>query len=267
MADHAYWLSGMRLRDGSGAAPLGSIDVRSHGFGVGDPVAGATQHGGGTLSPGTLGALAYTEQSKAWPAGPPAEAVADRLDIDVKNLTAVTIDPARARVDCDAQLAVKSDGPVTITLAGCRRTASFGGGASGSCDASRPPRASVSHVLLASRRRGLRFSGRAIAFRCAGGRAVRGKVRRVTVSISRASGKRCRFVGAGGRLGKPRSCARPVQLSTRMGRVRRGKYPWSYSSSVGLPRGTYTILVRSVDSRGKVGGRRGRFNRRTFAVR
>ena len=32
VADHAYWLSGLKLRDGSGAAPLGQVDARSEGL-------------------------------------------------------------------------------------------------------------------------------------------------------------------------------------------------------------------------------------------
>ena len=48
------------------------IDVRSRGFGVGDPTPGATQHGGGALGPGTLGELPYTEQSKSWGPAPKA---------------------------------------------------------------------------------------------------------------------------------------------------------------------------------------------------
>src|SRR3954471_6698480 len=96
VADHAYWLSGVKLRDGSGDAPLGTIDVRSRGFGVGDPPAQATAHGGGALGPGTLGELAYEEQSKQW--GPaPAESTLDVLEIDAKNVSAVTVHPARAR--------------------------------------------------------------------------------------------------------------------------------------------------------------------------
>ena len=33
-ADHAYWLSGIALRDSSGTAPLGTLDARSSGTGV-----------------------------------------------------------------------------------------------------------------------------------------------------------------------------------------------------------------------------------------
>src|SRR5205807_2069471 len=71
VADHAYWLGGLALRDSSGPAPLGLIDVRSEGFGVGDAAASATQAGAGTLTGGTLGALAYTRQYQAW-GSPPA---------------------------------------------------------------------------------------------------------------------------------------------------------------------------------------------------
>jgi hypothetical protein len=125
-ADHAYWLSGLRLRDASGDAPLGTIDVRSEGFGVGDPTAGPTQHGAGALTGGTLPAIAYTSQSRQWGPVPPA-LQRNRLDIKAENLSSVTIDPERARVSCSADLNVTTDGPLTVTLAGCGRSADFGG--------------------------------------------------------------------------------------------------------------------------------------------
>jgi hypothetical protein len=267
VADHAYWLSRLKLRDGSGAAALGTIDVRSHGFGVADPTPGSTQRGGDSLSGGTLPAIGYTEQSKDWGTAP-KEATADRLDIDAKNVSSVTIDPARARVDCDAQLAVKSDGPVTITLAGCGRRAGFGG-RSGSCDASRPPRANVSRRESSVTRRRIRLRGGAIAFRCTGKRAVPGKVRSVTVSVSRQVGLQCRFLTRSGQLSGPRSCSRPVQLRARLGRSRgRNKpVPWTFAAAVHLPPGRYAVAVRAVDPRGHAGGRRGRFSRTVFVVR
>ena len=51
-AGHAYWVYGVTLRESSGSDPLGTMDVRSQGFGVGDPVPGETQHGAGVLSGG-----------------------------------------------------------------------------------------------------------------------------------------------------------------------------------------------------------------------
>jgi hypothetical protein len=265
VANHAYWLSGLRVRDASGDAPFGTIDVRSHGFGLGDPVPGATQHSAGALGPGTLGELGFTEQSKAWGSAP-AESAIDVLDVRATNVRQVTIDPARARVDCDAQLDVKSDGPLAITLAGCGRKAVLGG-PHGSCDGSRPPGASVSAGGSRLARRRISLRGRAVAFRCAGGRSVAGTVKRVRVSVSQAVGLRCRFLKASGRLSGARSCSRPIRLPARLGRIRPGKVPWAFSRPVHLRRGSYKVAVAAVDARGRVGGRRGRFSTKSFVVR
>ena len=266
VADHAYWLSGLTCATASGDRAAGTDRRALARLRRRRPAPRRTQHGGGTLTGGSLPALAYTEQSKAWGATP-KEPTADVLDIDAKNVGAVTIDPARARVDCEAQLIVKSDGPVTVTLAGCGRKASLGG-KNGRCDASQTPRASVSRGSQVARRR-LSLRGRAVAFRCVGGRAVRGKVRRVYVSVSRRAGGlgQCRFLGGRGRLTAARSCARPVLLRARLGRFRPGKVPWTFSSKPHLARGRYTVSVRAVDARGKAGGVRGRFNKKTFVVR
>lgn len=51
-AGHAYWVYGVGLREVGGAAPLGTVDVRSRGFGTGDPPAQETQHGAGALTVG-----------------------------------------------------------------------------------------------------------------------------------------------------------------------------------------------------------------------
>src|SRR5206468_2059590 len=70
-ADHAYWVSGVAVRDATqpsssadnpNARPNGRVDVLSHGFGVGDPVPSGPQAGAGVLTGGNLPALAYTRQ-------------------------------------------------------------------------------------------------------------------------------------------------------------------------------------------------------------
>jgi predicted esterase len=124
VADHAYWLSGIRERDTTQAT--GTIDVFSHGFGTGDAAPSATQSGSGTLSGGTFPAIGYASTYKTW-APAPSIPVADVLDINATNVSAVTVYPARAHVDCNATLNVTTDGPLTVTLAGCANgTSSWG---------------------------------------------------------------------------------------------------------------------------------------------
>jgi len=76
-------------------------------------------HGAGVLTGGQIPAIPYTSQSKSWGAEP-AQAVGDSLDIAATNVSAVTIDAKRAKVKCNAQLNVTTDGPLTVTLADCK---------------------------------------------------------------------------------------------------------------------------------------------------
>ena len=128
-AGHAYWLYGVTLREPGGSAPLATADVRSLGFGRDDPPAGETTHGAGVLSGGTIPAIPYTSQAKAW--GPaPSAPVTDALDVQATNVAALSVDARRARVDCSAALHVSTDGPLKLTLTDCpggrSRTVSFG---------------------------------------------------------------------------------------------------------------------------------------------
>jgi predicted esterase len=125
VADHAYWLSGLELRDAGGEAPLGLVDARSAAFGEGDPPATPTQHTAGTLSGGNLGSMAYSEQSKAWGKAP-SRPERDVLRIEAENLSRIVVHPKRAELTCGAKLRVTTDGPLDVKLAGCDRTASFG---------------------------------------------------------------------------------------------------------------------------------------------
>jgi poly(3-hydroxybutyrate) depolymerase len=113
--DHAYWISAVSLRDTTpGAAPAkGVIDVRSHGFGVGDPSStpGATA---GAVPPFT-----YVETNRTWNA-PPAEPIANVADVALTNLGSARIDLARARLDPAATLTLPttSDGDAILHLDG-----------------------------------------------------------------------------------------------------------------------------------------------------
>jgi hypothetical protein len=117
-AGHAYWVYGVTLREAGGSAPLGSVDVRSQGFGVGDPVPSETSHGAGVLTGGQIPAIPYTSQARSWGAAP-EEAVRDGLVISATNVSHVSVDATRARVDCSAALSVSTDGPLKVTLADC----------------------------------------------------------------------------------------------------------------------------------------------------
>ena len=67
---------------------------------------------------GQIPAIPYTSQARAW--GPaPAAPVVDGLTLTATNLSTVTVDASRARVDCSAALQVTTDGPVKVTLTDC----------------------------------------------------------------------------------------------------------------------------------------------------
>ena len=129
-ADHAYWLSGITLRNGGGTAPLGTVDVLSQGFGVGDPTPSGVTNGAGVLIGGQA-PMPYTCESQSWgssaPAGTceagttagPATPVKDALDIEATNVSDVTVNARRARVTCDAQKNITSDGPITVHMVDC----------------------------------------------------------------------------------------------------------------------------------------------------
>ena len=113
--DHAYWVSGLTTR----GAAIGTIDVVSHGLGAGDGGVLPLQAGAGVLTGGALvPALPYTFETRD-PAPAPAAPVSDTIAVTATNIGALTIDPARAGVTCAAALVVQTDGPLTITLAGC----------------------------------------------------------------------------------------------------------------------------------------------------
>ncbi|HEX3589127.1 MAG TPA: hypothetical protein VHV74_05800 [Pseudonocardiaceae bacterium] len=117
-ANHAYWVSGLRVRDASVGNDLGTVDAFSHGFGLADPRPNPVQQTSGTSGP-----FVYTGQTRTWQ-DPKRVRATDELDVTLTNIAAVTIDPHRARIGCDVHLNVTSDGPATVTLAGCHRSVS-----------------------------------------------------------------------------------------------------------------------------------------------
>jgi hypothetical protein len=119
--DHVYWLGGLRLRDPAADGERGTVDVFSHGFGVTDAQPAPIQ-----ATSGASGPFSYTGTVESWL---PAEQIspADALDLSLSNISDVTVDVVRARVDCNVRLNVTSDGPATVRLAGCDRAVSVAG--------------------------------------------------------------------------------------------------------------------------------------------
>jgi hypothetical protein len=266
VANHAYWLSDIELSDSGGSAPNGTIDVRSEGFGVADPEPSGTVNDAGTLGGGSTGApLSYQRQRQEWGRASAAPK-RDRLLIDARNVATVTIDPQRAKVTCNADLAVTSTAPVVVRLAGCGTGRTFADSAG--CGEKGLPRSSLArNGLTVSRTRGIAASGRAIGFRCVRNRRRAGKVARVEIAVARKSGRKCRYLNGRGKLGKPRACGRSEWLRARLGRRRTGKVPWTFRSRARLPRGTYELRVRAVDSTGAVERQPRKQSRKTIRIR
>jgi predicted esterase len=125
VGDHAYWVSGLTVRDpsanGAGNDPGGQIDAISHGFGTSDPLATPTQAGTGQLTGGNLGAVNFTSRAKTWAAPTPAPK-ANTIDVTATNISKASIAVKRAGVDCSVTLNITSDGPIDVALPGCGRT-------------------------------------------------------------------------------------------------------------------------------------------------
>jgi pimeloyl-ACP methyl ester carboxylesterase len=114
-SNHAYWISAITLADPSSS---GSVDARSHGFGVGDAPVLPVKLSAGTLDGGSHGSIPYERRTIDW--GPaPSEGKADMLDVVVSNVASLVVDPQRAQVDCNAKVNLTSDVQTKVILAGC----------------------------------------------------------------------------------------------------------------------------------------------------
>ncbi|MCU1601986.1 MAG: putative penicillin acylase [Frankiales bacterium] len=113
VADHVYWLSGLKGR--------GMIDALSDAFGRSDGKVNDVTPGAGALIGGEIPVLAYASETRTWGA-PGTVARRNVLEITSTGVTAVTVDAARARVTCSAVLQVRTTVPLKVTFCGKTRT-------------------------------------------------------------------------------------------------------------------------------------------------
>ena len=116
VADKAYWLSDLALRDP--AAGSGRIDAYSEGLGQAEAQAGETVQSFDVLSGGNHEPAPYTRRVLDW-VPPESVPAANRLRLQAENIAQVTIHPERAGLSCGAELDIDSDGPIEVRLAGC----------------------------------------------------------------------------------------------------------------------------------------------------
>jgi len=274
--DHAYWVSKLRARSTEGdpqtAPARGEIDARSSAFGLTDsatrPVRGADVAAG----PQNANTVDGTE----WVGDPPAAPAENALGVRLRNVASGEIAGTRARLDGSRRLrvSVDSDGPATLRLAlpfpagirvervdgeaepapevavdaagatlsvpGGQRTYLFQTSAPACTDAVRPTSRLLTTSRKANRTRGrLTLQGRAADRSCPG---RRGRVRRVTVAIGKASkGGKCRFMNSRGRYSRPRSCARTTYIPAK------GIESWSLRIPRRLTQGRYIVWSRATD--------------------
>jgi hypothetical protein len=109
--DHAFWLSDLAPRSGS---TVGQVDATSDAFGTAEPE--KVTSGGVRWLDGT-NLLPYTRSQQDWLA-PESTSEDNTIRVDVKNLASVTVDGARARLNCTTPLTVvvSSDGDARLRI-------------------------------------------------------------------------------------------------------------------------------------------------------
>ncbi|MDX6699068.1 MAG: hypothetical protein QOE65_2465 [Solirubrobacteraceae bacterium] len=123
-----------------------------------------------------------------------------------------------------------------------------GGGGGSACRDVSAPRSAFAGRLSASRR-GLSVSGTSTDRGCASG--GRGLIRRVEVTVGRAVRGGCRFLTRRG-LGARRACRRALRLRALTRTLTPGRTTWRLRLATPLPRGTYLVTARAIDTRGNV---------------
>ncbi len=118
-ATTAYWLSGLRARDGS-PGTVARVDATSAARP--DPAVTVRR----TSSPLT-GPTPGVAMDLLWDLGA-RPAAAQRLDLTLTDVSALTVDAARAGLGCGARVVTTSDGPAVLTVTGLPAGAALSSG-------------------------------------------------------------------------------------------------------------------------------------------
>jgi len=114
VADHVYWISDIKLRDTS-STKQGMLDVVSGGLGTVDAAPNELVTGSGEV---TATFFPYVTESRDW-GSDLAQPAKNELHIQAKNIASIVIDGTRAKVDCDVEIDLDSDGATSVEIAGC----------------------------------------------------------------------------------------------------------------------------------------------------
>jgi len=148
-----------------------------------------------------------------------------------------------------------SGGPGSAGAGSGTTGAGGSGSGAGRCSPKRPSARFARHRARANRH-GLRLRGTARAARGCPSRVIR-----VTVSVARAVGKRCRFLRANGTFGRTTSCRRNLYLPAV------GTTHWHFDFRARLPRGHYKVFARATNAAGIAERRNYRLNYVALRVR
>jgi len=98
----------------------GTLDVKSWGFGLNDPLPNATVKTFNTDYAAGQNITYHNYNKWIKTLSPPTvTTINDQIDIKASNISNVVIDPIRARIDCNAVVNVQSDGPINVVIHGC----------------------------------------------------------------------------------------------------------------------------------------------------
>lgn len=124
VADHAYWLSGLKVRDSAGGKG-GLIDAYSKGFGLSPAMPKGVVASTEVLQGGAHGPMLYQRSSQELEPRTPI-AASDELVVEAQNIAYMMVDVRRARLSCNPVIKANSDGPLKIELKGCNRVLDSG---------------------------------------------------------------------------------------------------------------------------------------------